>query len=132
MSSHQVRRAAGSDEPRAAAPHTRLKMIAALQEAGVPVGVAYGIWGAAGTAITAVLGSVIFDDPFTVPIVFGIGLIVMHLMIADLMNLHFYYNRMVVLLFYVNVPFWLLLVLRLVLLLVLLLLLLLLVLVVET
>lgn len=43
---------------------------------------------------------------------FGIGLIVMHLMIADLMNLHFYFNRSVLLLFYVNVPFWLILLLK--------------------
>lgn len=43
---------------------------------GMPVGVAYGIWGAAGTAITAALGSAMFGDPFTAPIVIGIGLII--------------------------------------------------------
>ena len=31
----------------------------------VPVGVAYGIWGASGTAATAVVASIIFGDPFT-------------------------------------------------------------------
>ena len=43
---------------------------------GVPVGVTYGIWGATGTALTAVLASVIFRDPFTWPIALGIGLII--------------------------------------------------------
>jgi small multidrug resistance pump len=49
----------------------------------VPVGVAYGIWGASGTAITAVLASVIFDDPFTVPIVVGIGLIIAGVLLVE-------------------------------------------------
>ena len=51
-------------------------LLTRVLRAGVPVGVAYGIWGASGTAITAVLGSIIFGDPFTVPIVAGIGLII--------------------------------------------------------
>ena len=36
----------------------------------------YGIWGALGTAVTAVLAAAIFGDPFTWPIVAGIGLII--------------------------------------------------------
>ena len=43
---------------------------------GVAVGVAYGIWGAAGTAFTAFLAAAIFGDPFTRPIVAGIALII--------------------------------------------------------
>ena len=43
---------------------------------GLPVGVTYGIWGATGTALTAVLASVIFHDPFTWPIALGIALII--------------------------------------------------------
>ncbi|MEU0499195.1 SMR family transporter [Mycobacterium sp. NPDC006124] len=43
---------------------------------GVPVGVTYGIWGACGTASTAVLAAVVFGDPFTWPIAAGIGLII--------------------------------------------------------
>jgi len=42
----------------------------------VPVGVTYGIWGACGTALTAVLAALVFGDPFTWPIVAGIGLII--------------------------------------------------------
>lgn len=59
-------------------------LLTRVLRAGVPVGVAYGIWGAAGTAITAVLASVIFDDPFTVPIVIGIGLIIAGVLMVEL------------------------------------------------
>jgi len=34
-------------------------------EEGMPVGVAYGIWSAVGVALTAVLGRILFDEPFT-------------------------------------------------------------------
>ena len=50
---------------------------------GTPVGVAYGIWGAAGTAITAVAASLIFGDPFTAPIVAGIGLIIVGVLMVE-------------------------------------------------
>ena len=50
-------------------------LLSQVLRAGMPVGVAYGIWGALGTAVTAVAGSVLFDDPFTVAVVIGIGLI---------------------------------------------------------
>lgn len=59
-------------------------LLTRVLRAGVPVGVAYGIWGASGTAITAVLASVIFDDPFTVPIVIGIGLIIAGVLLVEL------------------------------------------------
>ena len=42
---------------------------------GMPVGVAYGIWGACGTAATAVLAAAIYGDPFTWPVVLGLSLI---------------------------------------------------------
>lgn len=52
--------------------------------AGVPIGVTYGIWAAAGTAGTASLAAVIFDDPFTVPVVVGIGLIIIGVLLVEL------------------------------------------------
>jgi small multidrug resistance pump len=52
--------------------------------AGVAVGVAYGIWGAIGTAGTAVLAAAIFGDPFTWPIVAGIGLIIGGVLLVEL------------------------------------------------
>lgn len=51
---------------------------------GIPVGVAYGIWGAAGTALTAMLAAVIFRDPFTWPIAVGIGLIIAGVLFIEL------------------------------------------------
>ena len=56
--------------------------------AGMPVGVAYGIWGALGTAVTAVLASVIFGDPFTTPIIAGIGLIIGGVLMVELGSRH--------------------------------------------
>jgi len=44
--------------------------------AGVVIGVAYGIWGAAGVASTAVLGSVIFGERLGVPAIVGIALVI--------------------------------------------------------
>ncbi|MCV7066019.1 DMT family transporter [Mycolicibacterium houstonense] len=52
--------------------------------AGMPVGVAYGIWGALGTAATAVLAATLFGDPFTWPIVAGIGLIISGVLLVEL------------------------------------------------
>jgi small multidrug resistance pump len=50
---------------------------------GMPVGVAYGIWGACGTAATAVLAAVIYGDPFTWPVVLGIGLIICGVLLVE-------------------------------------------------
>lgn len=51
--------------------------------AGMGVGVAYGIWGALGTATTAGLASVFFDDPFTTAIMVGIGLIITGVLLVE-------------------------------------------------
>lgn len=51
-------------------------LLTAVLRAGMAVGVAYGIWGASGTAATAILAAGIFGDPFTWPIAAGIALIV--------------------------------------------------------
>jgi small multidrug resistance pump len=50
---------------------------------GMPIGVAYGVWGASGTAATAVLAAAIFGDPFTWPIVMGIGLIIAGVLLVE-------------------------------------------------
>lgn len=55
------------------AAFTLLGTILAL---GMPVGVAYGIWAAAGVALTAVLGRVIFKDHFSALMAAGVALIV--------------------------------------------------------
>jgi small multidrug resistance pump len=58
-------------------------LLTMVLRAGVPVGVAYGIWGALGTAVTAVLAAVLFGDPFTWPIVAGIGLIIAGVLLVE-------------------------------------------------
>jgi small multidrug resistance pump len=58
-------------------------LLTMVLRAGVPVGVAYGIWGALGTAVTAVLAAVFFGDPFTWPIVAGIGLIIAGVLLVE-------------------------------------------------
>lgn len=42
---------------------------------GMPVGVAYGIWAAAGVAITAVMGRILFKDHFSAMKAAGVALI---------------------------------------------------------
>lgn len=59
-------------------------LLTMVLRAGIPVGVAYGIWGALGTAGTAGLAAVIFGDPFTWPIVAGIGLIIAGVLLIEL------------------------------------------------
>lgn len=51
--------------------------------AGMGVGVAYGIWGALGTATTAGLAAVFFDDPFTTSVMIGIGLIIAGVLLVE-------------------------------------------------
>lgn len=58
-------------------------LLTLVLRAGMPIGVTYGIWGACGTALTAVLAAVIFGDPFTPPIVLGIGFIVVGVLLVQ-------------------------------------------------
>lgn len=50
--------------------------LAGVLRRGMPLGVAYGIWGATGVALTAALSSVIFGEPFTLLMTAGIVLII--------------------------------------------------------
>jgi small multidrug resistance pump len=63
-------------------------LLTLVLRAGLSIGVAYGIWGALGTAGTAVLAAAIFGDPFTVPIVVGIGLIIAGVLLVELGSHH--------------------------------------------
>ncbi|TFV57376.1 QacE family quaternary ammonium compound efflux SMR transporter [Mycobacterium sp. PS03-16] len=58
-------------------------LLTAVLRAGMAVGVAYGIWGATGTAATAVLAARIFGDPFTWPIAAGIALIIAGVLLVE-------------------------------------------------
>ncbi|MEO7352099.1 MAG: SMR family transporter [Marmoricola sp.] len=58
-------------------------LLGAVLAAGMPVGVAYGIWAATGVALTAVLATLIFGDPFTVQIGFGIALVMVGVLLVE-------------------------------------------------
>ena len=58
-------------------------LLGAVLAAGMPVGVAYGIWAACGVALTAVLATIVFRDPFTVQIGFGIGLVMVGVLLVE-------------------------------------------------
>ena len=58
-------------------------LLTMVLRAGMPVGVAYGIWGASGTAATAVLAAAIFGDAFTWSIAAGIGLIIAGVLLVE-------------------------------------------------
>ena len=59
-------------------------LLALVLRAGVAVGVAYGIWGACGTALTTVLAAVIFRDALTWPIAGGLALIIAGVLFVEL------------------------------------------------
>jgi small multidrug resistance pump len=57
--------------------------LAALLRRGAPIGVVYGVWAATGVALTAVLASVIFGEPFTVPIGVGIAIVIVGVVLVE-------------------------------------------------
>jgi small multidrug resistance pump len=52
--------------------------------AGMPLGIAYGVWAAAGVAITAVASALLFKEPFTVLMATGIALIMGGVLLVEL------------------------------------------------
>lgn len=50
---------------------------------GMPVGVAYGIWAAAGVVLTAVVAAVVFGDPFTALMAAGVALVVVGVLLVE-------------------------------------------------
>ncbi|MFI6300043.1 DMT family transporter [Nonomuraea sp. NPDC050790] len=59
-------------------------LVAQVLKAGMPVGVAYGIWAASGVALTAVIGAIIFGDALTWLIGLGIVLIIGGVLLVEL------------------------------------------------
>lgn len=50
---------------------------------GVPIGVAYGIWGALGVALTAALSALLFGEPLTPVMLAGIALIIVGVLCVE-------------------------------------------------
>jgi small multidrug resistance pump len=59
-------------------------LLIAVMRTGMAVGVTYALWGASGTAITASLAAVLFDERFTWPMVTGICLIIVGVLFVEL------------------------------------------------
>lgn len=62
--------------------------LAACLAQGIPLGVAYGIWAAAGVALTAIGSRVIFKEPLTRVMLLGIGLIMAGVLLVELGATH--------------------------------------------
>ncbi|WP_431837172.1 DMT family transporter [Cellulomonas sp. Y8] len=58
--------------------------LGAVLRAGMGLGVAYGVWGATGVALTAVLGAAVFGEPFTPVVAAGIVLIMAGVLVVEL------------------------------------------------
>ncbi len=58
-------------------------LLASVLRRGMPVGVAYGIWGAVGVAATAVLSAALYDEPLTGLMAVGLALIMVGVVLVE-------------------------------------------------
>ncbi|MHA3020711.1 DMT family transporter [Mycobacterium sp. BMJ-28] len=58
-------------------------LLTLLLRGGMSVSVVYGLWGACGTAATAMLGAALFGDPFTWLVVAGIAMIIVGVVLVE-------------------------------------------------
>ena len=59
-------------------------LLALVLRRGMPLGVAYGVWGALGVALTAVASSLVFDEALTGLMGLGIALIIVGVLTVEL------------------------------------------------
>ena len=57
-------------------------------KAGMPLGVAYGLWGAVGLAVTAIASRLLFGEPLTRTMVAGIAVIMAGVFLVELGSTH--------------------------------------------
>jgi small multidrug resistance pump len=57
--------------------------LSALLRMGNPIGVVYGIWAAVGVALTAVVASLLFGEPFTLTIGVGIAVVIAGVLLVE-------------------------------------------------
>lgn len=55
---------------------TAFSFLSLSLSAGIPIGVAYGIWTACGVVLTAIAGRLLFKEPFTWVMALGVAAIV--------------------------------------------------------
>jgi small multidrug resistance pump len=63
-------------------------LLSASLQHGMPLGVAYGIWAAAGVALTAAASRILFREPLTPTMLTGMGLIVAGVLLVELGAAH--------------------------------------------
>ena len=63
-------------------------MLTATLKAGMPLGVAYGIWSAGGVAVTAIASRLLFGEPLTRTMVAGIALIMAGVLLVEIGSAH--------------------------------------------
>ncbi len=61
-----------------------LSLLGVVLRNGMPVGVAYGIWGACGVLLTAVCAAVLFGDPLTPTMLVGMALVIAGVLTVEL------------------------------------------------
>lgn len=59
-------------------------LLVKVLQAGMPLGVAYGVWGALGVALTAGMSAVLFDEAFTGVMVAGLVLVIGGVLLVEL------------------------------------------------
>ncbi len=63
-------------------------LLTLVLRAGVPIGVAYGMWGALGVALTALLSAVIFGEPLTPLMLVGMALVIAGVLCVEIGSSH--------------------------------------------
>ena len=63
-------------------------MLTVTLKAGMPLGVAYGIWSAGGGAVTAIASRLLFGEPLTRTRVVGIALIMTGVLLVEIGGAH--------------------------------------------
>ena len=63
-------------------------MLTATLKAGMPLGVAYGIWSAGGVAVTAIASRFLFGEPLTRTMVAGIAFSMAGVLLVELGSAH--------------------------------------------
>jgi small multidrug resistance pump len=63
-------------------------LLTATLDAGIALGVAYGIWAATGVALTAVASRLLFEEPLTLLMSAGIALIIGGVLLIELGGAH--------------------------------------------
>ncbi|MCG7593420.1 DMT family transporter [Mycobacterium sp. C3-094] len=63
-------------------------LLSASLQRGMPLGIAYGIWAAAGVALTAAASRILFREPLTRTMLAGMALIVAGVLLVELGAAH--------------------------------------------